>query len=133
MSKVTKQKVSTVDGREVKFFDTRNEAREYNRKNGTVGVGDDLLYWYYSSFSSCIIRNKEDNNKRWFVFLDTNPSSKVPISLVDGKPVVFFATRNEARNFNYYQDKSGVKDLWNNAGNYTYSGNTNNYRWFVFL
>ena len=99
---MNKQKVSTVDGREVKFFNTRKEAREYNRKNGTVGVQDVLNTWplNYNALY------------RWFVFLDTKPSSKVPLSLVDGKPVVFFATRNEARNFNYYQDKSGVKDLF---------------------
>ena len=128
---MNKQKVSTVDGREVKFFDTRKEAREYNRKNGTVGIGDQWYGWL-SLHKYKII--KEDRNKRWFVFLDTKPyTSKVLIPLVEGKPVVFFATRNEARNFNYCQDKSGVKDLWDEEGNYAYSGNTYNYRWFVFL
>ena len=125
-----KQKVSTVDGRKVKFFNTRKEAREYNRKNGTIGVQDNWYEWGFGLFTNQTVA---DVGKRWFVFLDNKPSSKASLPLVDGKPVVFFATRNEARNFNYYQDKSGVKDLWDNAGNYTYSGNTNNYRWFVFL
>ena len=59
---MNKQKVSTVDGREVKFFDTRKEAREYNRKNGTVGVRDVLNFWPWSRISC-------NSNYRWFVFL----------------------------------------------------------------
>ena len=127
---MNKQKVSTIDGREVKFFDTRKEAREYNRKNGTVGVRDTWYEWGFGLFTNQTVA---DVGKRWFVFLANKPSSKASLPLVEGKPVVFFATRNEARNFNYCQDKSGVKDLWDEEGNYAYSGNTYNYRWFVFL
>ena len=136
MSKVTNQKVSTVDGREVKFFETRKEAREYNRKNGTVWVEDNWYYW-------CIAKQTvADVGKRWFVFLDTKPSSKVSCPLVDGKPVVFFKTRSEARRYKWFNHwtVSVPKDLWtkvyNNAGYaniYNAVGNVNNYRWFVFL
>ena len=132
MSKVTNQKVSTVDSREVKFFATRNEAREYNRKNGTIGVQDN---WYELVFGLFTNQTVADVGKRWFVFLDTKPSSKVSCPLVDGKPVVFFKTRSEARRYKWfnYWTVSAPKDLWDEKGNYAYSGNTNNYRWFVFL
>ena len=125
---MNKQKVSTVDGREVKFFDTRKEAREYNRKNGTVGIGDQWYGWL-SLHKYKII--KEDRNKRWFVFLDTK-KDKFYFPRVNGKVVVFFATRKEARLHCYETFKKGVKDvrLYLPAD---VVGNTNNYRWFVFL
>ena len=115
---MNEQKVSIVDSREVKFFDTRKEAREYNRKNGTVGVQDawDTKYCYSNQLF----------HKRWFVFLD--------VASVNGKPAVFFETREDACNFNRYQDKSGVRYLWTKV--YEGSivvGNTNNYPWFVFI
>lgn len=66
---MSKQKVSTVDGREVKFFNTRKEAREYNRTEGTIGVYDVFFG------NACIKQTKNDVYKRWFVFLDTKPEN----------------------------------------------------------
>ena len=129
MTKVTKQKVSTVDGREVKFFDTRKEAREYNRKNGTVGVHDAWYNWMYSYKTTFI--TAEDYSKRWFVFLDTK-KDKFYFTRVNGKVVVFFATRKEARLHCYQTFKKGVKDVRLYPPS-NIVGNTNNYRWFVFL
>ena len=125
---MNKQKVSTVNGREVKFFDTRKEAQEYNRKNGTVGIGDQWYGWL-SLHKYKII--KEDRNKRWFVFLDTK-KDKFYFPRVNGKVVVFFATRKEARLHCYETFKKGVKDVRLYPPS-NVVGNTNNYRWFVFL
>ena len=125
---MNKQKVSTIDGREVKFFDTRKEAREYNRKNGTVGIGDQWYGWL-SLHKYKII--KEDRNKRWFVFLATK-KDKFYFPRVNGKVVVFFATRKEARLHCYETFKKGVKDVRLYPPS-NVVGNTNNYRWFVFL
>ena len=123
---MNKQKVSTIDGREVKFFDTRKEAREYNRKNGTVGVEDAWNYW-----GSYYYRINPDSNERWFVFLDTK-KDKFYFPRVNEKVVVFFATRKEARLHCYETFKKGVKDVRLYPPS-NVVGNTNNYRWFVFL
>ena len=121
---MNKQKVSTIDGREVKSFDTRKEAREYNRKNGTVGVRDALNYRGYYYVYLC-------GNGRWFVFLDTK-KDKFYFPRVNEKVVVFFATRKEARLHCYETFKKGVKDVRLYPPS-NVVGNTNNYRWFVFL
>jgi len=131
---MNKQNVSTVDAREVKFFETRKEAREYNRKNGTIGVRDAWYNWMYKHINTFI--TTEDFQKRWFVFLDTKIPTKgkgTIIPSVCGIPVKFFPTRQEARS--YYWKTKGFParycDL--NALIVPYEGNTNNYRWFVFL
>jgi hypothetical protein len=40
---MSKQRVSKVNGREVKFFDTIKEAREYYRAEGTIGMHDSFF------------------------------------------------------------------------------------------
>ena len=123
---MNKQKVSIVDGREVKFFATRKEAREYNRKNGTIGVQDayDTKYFYSNKYFS----------ERWFVFLDPKPLTEgTIIPNVCGHPVKFFPTRQEARS--YYWKTKGFPARYCDLNTLIvpYEGNANNYRWFVFL
>ena len=129
---MNKQKVSIVYSREVKFFDTRKEAREYNRKNGTVGVQDAWYNWMYAHTTTFI--TTEDFHKRWFVFLDTKPLTKgTIIPNVCGRPVKFFPTRQDARS--YYWKTKGFPARYCDLNTLIvpYEGNTNNYRWFVFL
>ena len=60
---MSKQKVPTVDGREVKFFTTRKKAHRFNSIEGTKGVYDIWEYYYDIE--------EEDRFYSWFVFLDT--------------------------------------------------------------
>ena len=123
MTKTT-QNVITVNGRKVKFFATRKEAREYNRKNGTVGFQGSRSYW-----RSYFPRANAYGNKCWFVFLDTRRI----IPSVAGQPVKFFATRQDARS--YYWNNKGFPARYFNIENLVvpYEGNENNYRWFVYI
>jgi len=73
----------------------------------------------------------------------TNKPTKSPIPVqnkvlspsVNGKFVVFFSTRKEARDYNLKYNRTGVKDLnmLSNSDLGTVVGNTYNYRWFVFV
>lgn len=61
--------------------------------------------------------------------------NKVLSPSVNGKFVVFFSTRKEARDYNLKYNRTGVKDLnmLSNSDLGTVVGNTYNYRWFVFV
>ena len=128
---MSKQKVSTVDGREVKFFSTRKEAREFNRKEGTKGVND---VWYSMYYYTNI--EKENRKYRWFVFLDTKPVKQVKVAIVPnvaGKPVKFFPTRQAARHYHWDNKGFPAKYLDLHKLYVPYAGNVNNYRWFVYI
>lgn len=131
---MSKQKVSKVDGREVKFFATRKEAREFNRKEGTKGVYD---IWYAFWYDFPYPNIKEDDKKyRWFVFLDTKPVKQgkgVVIPNVAGQPVKFFPTRHAARQYYWMYKGFPAKYLDLHKLHVPYEGNVNNYRWFVYI
>lgn len=122
---MSKQKVSTVDGREVKLFDTRKEAREFNHKEGTKGVYD---IWETSFFTDI---KKEDHFYRWFVYLDTKPVKQrkgAIIPNVAGQPVRFFPTRHAARQYYWMYKGFPAKYLDLHKLHVPYEGNVNNYR-----
>lgn len=129
---MSKQKVSTVDGREVKFFPTRKKVRRFNSIEGTKGVYD---IWEYHFFDI----KKEDRFYRWFVFLDTKPENvakqgkDVNIPNVAGQPVKFFPTRYEARQYYWVNKGFPAKYLDLHKLHVPYEGNVNNYRWFVYI
>ena len=106
---MSKQKVSTVDGRDVKFFPTRKKARRFNSIEGTKGVYD---IWEYYLFDI----KKEDQFYRWFVFLDTKPENVAKqgkgaiIPNVAGQPVKFFPARHEARQY-YWTNKGSLQNI----------------------
>lgn len=131
---MSKQKVSTVDGREVKFFATRKEAREFNRKEGTKGVYE---FWYAFWYGFPYPNIKEEDKKyRWFVFLDTKPVKQgkgVVIPNVAGQPVKFFPTRHAARQYYWMYKGFPAKYLDLHKIHVPYEGNVNNYRWFVYI
>ena len=127
---MSKQKVSTVDGREVKFFPTRKKARRFNSIEGTKGV--------YDIFGTCFFTDikKEDHFYRWFVYLDTKPVKQgkgAIIPNVAGQPVKFFPTRHEARQYYWVNKGFPAKYLDLHKLNVPYEGNVNNYRWFVYI
>lgn len=129
---MSKQKVSTVDGREVKFFATRKEAREFNRKEGTKGVHG---FWYASIWYDFSLK-KEDEQYRWFVYLDTKPvkqEKSAVIPNVAGQPVKFFPTRHTARQYYWVNKGFPAKYLDLHKLHVPYEGNVNNYRWFVYI
>lgn len=129
---MTKQKVSTVDGREVKFFATRKEAREFNRKEGTKGVNDICYDFYYQNFKI----KKEDKQYRWFVFTDTKSVKQgkgAIIPNVAGQPVKFFPTRHAARQYYWMNKGFPAKYLDLHKLHVPYEGNVNDYRWFVYV
>jgi len=134
---MSKQRVSKVNGREVKFFNTIKEAREYNRTEGTIGI--------YARFfvDACIKQTKNDVYKRWFVFLDTKPENTAIreineqngaiIPNVAGQPVKFFPTRHDARQYYWVNKGFPAKYLDLHKLHVPYEGNVNNYRWFVYI
>ena len=129
---MSKQKVSTVGGREVKFFPTRKKARRFNSIEGTKGVYDIWEYYYYDI-------EKEDRFYRWFVFLDTKSVNAAKqgkgaiIPNVAGQPVKFFPTRHEARQYYWTNKGFPAKYLDLHKLHVPYEGNVNNYRWFVYI
>lgn len=129
---MSNEKVSTVDGREVKFFPTRKKARRFNSIEGTKGVYD---IWDYYLFDI----KKEDRFYRWFVFLDTKLENVAKqgkgaiIPNVAGQPVKFFPTRHEARQYYWVNKGFPAKYLDLHKLHVPYEGNVNNYRWFVYI
>lgn len=130
---MSKQKVSKVNGREVKFFDTLKQAQEYDRTEGTLGV-------YDVAFAGASVKKSEnDLYKRWFVFLNTKQKNTpmqgkgAIVPNVAGQPVKFFPTRHEARQYYWVNKGFPAKYLDLHKLHVPYEGNVNNYRWFVYI
>lgn len=63
-----KMEASSVNGKLVKFFATRKEAREYDAKNRTTGIAGVKDLWNFPLVEGNVVTGNV-NNYRWFVYV----------------------------------------------------------------